>query len=847
MTAPLSPDADQARVLEHAHGPLLVTGAPGTGKTATLLERFARLVESHPDPERVVLVVPSGRARDTARARLLGRLSTSLPGLQIVTFHGLANRILKERHAALGYAAPPEVLSAAEHFAKVRELLQGQDRDAWPAYGHLLGMRGFADEVRQFLLRAQEALRTPDDIATAAARRGLTGWDELARFLGEYQAVMDDLNLVDFAMLLQRAATAAVDGPPLVDHVLVDDYQDTTLAAEAILAGLAPPGSLVVAADPDAHVFSFQGTSRVPLDRFAEAFPGGATVELTTCHRATERPETTAWVAAHTSEEHAAIARELRRLHVGDGVPWSELAVVVRRQGHHVGGLLRALDDARVPRVVPERGLSLGSEPATFPYVLALRWLVADEPRREELVEPLLTSDVVGLSPPAARGLLRAARATTDSIANAFDVDEGLAPDEASRVATVRGVLAKAALFAEMSVQDAFKVLWEELPASARLVERAAVDAAARRDLDTVVTFANVVSEASEEGDASVEAFLEGLDAGEHGPGYSPWDRSDVDAVRVLTAHGTVGQEFDTVIVADAIEGNFPSLTRPEPMFDLAVLDGSVSRNVRTRERLEDERRLFRMVLGRARRRVVLACHDAHPDGRADEALSARSRFVDELGVAWRDAPTGPFDEPVSTREAAATWRRQLADPGLPAWRRLAALEGLVALGVDPSRWWFQRDWTDTDRPLHETTRVSYSRLANVEECELMHLLGDELGLGRPGGYHAWVGKTVHRLIEEVERGLIAKDPRAIVDALDDRWRPQEFPSLAVSTAFHKLAREHMLRNWFEMYGGRPASGIEEYFEFEYEGVTVLGYIDRIGPSVRGGSVITDFKTGKSD
>jgi len=56
-----------------------------------------------------------------------------------------------------------------------------------------------------------------------------------------------------------------------------------------------------------------------------------------------------------------------------------------------------------------------------------------------------------------------------------------------------------------------------------------------------------------------------------------------------------------------------------------------------------------------------------------------------------------------------------------------------------------------------------------------------------------------------------------------------------------------MLRNWFTVYGDKPALGIEQYFEFEFEGVTVIGYIDRIGPSVRGGSVITDFKTGKSD
>ena len=846
MTAPLSPDAGQARVLEHGAGPLLVTGGPGTGKTAALLERFAVLVETVDDPERVVLVVGSGRARDRARAWLLGRLASSLPGLQVLTIHGLANRILKERHGRLGYAEPPQVLSAAEQFARVRELLSHEDPAEWPAYGHLLSMRGFADEVRQFLLRAQEALRTPEDLADAAASRGLTGWAELARFLGRYGSVMDELGAVDFAMLLQRAAAVAGDGAPLVDHLLIDDYQDTTFAAEAIVAGLDPPGSLVVAADPGAHVFSFQGTSRLPLDRFRQTFAGVETLELTTNHRSPEPATVIAWIAAHTSEEHAILARELRRLHVDEGVPWSELAVVVRRQGHHVGSLLRALDDARVPRVVPERGLSLGSEPATFPYVLALRWLVADEPRREELVEQLLTSDVVGLSPAAGRGLLRTAKATTGSIAHALDVDEGLAPGEAATVAAVREVLAKASLYAGMSVQDAFKVLWEELPTSGRLVERAATDAEARRDLDTVVTFANVVSEASEEGDASVEAFLEGLDAGEHGPGYAPGDTGDVDAVRVLTAHGAAGQEFDTVLVADVVEGNFPSLARPEPMFDLAVLDGAISRNTRTRERLEDERRLFTMVLGRARRRVVLACFDAHPDTGGD-TLSARSRFVDELGTRWEHAPAGPFDEPVSTREAAASWRRQLADPDLPAWRRLAGLEGLVALGVDPSRWWFQRGWTDTGRALHETTRVSYSRLSNVEACELMHLLGDELGLGKPGGYHAWVGKTVHRVLEDVEHGRIEKDPRAMVEALDARWRPQEFPSLAVSKAFHKLAREHMLRNWFQTYGDKPATGIEEYFEFEHEGVTVIGYIDRIGPSVRGGSVITDFKTGKSD
>jgi superfamily I DNA/RNA helicase/RecB family exonuclease len=843
VRAPFSPDERQALVLDHDSGTLLVTGPAGTGKTAVLRERFARLVEGGADPDRVALVVGSSSAREAARSTLLQRLPRSISGLHVVTMHGLANRILKARAERVGEGEPPQLLSATDQFSKVQELLAAQELGKWPAYGSLLGMRGFADEVRQFLSRAQEALLTPDQIAEAAGRRGLTGWHELARFLGEYQEVLDALNLADFASLLQRAATEAPEGEPPFDHVLVDDYHDTTIAAEAILRGLRAP-DLVLAANADAHVFSFQGTSRVPLDRFDEDFPGSGRVELSTNHRAPEPIVVEAWVAPHASEEHAAVARELRRLHVEQGVAWNDLAVVVRRQGAHLGGLLRALDDARIPRAMPERGLSLTAEPATRPYVLALRWLVADDPiARETLVEQLLVSDVVGLSPAAARGLLRAARATTGSIANALDVTEGLTPAEAEAVVAARETLARASLFAGMSVQDAFRHLWEHLPCSRRLVDRAGESAEARRELDTVVTFANVVAETVEaSGDKSVAAFLEALDAGEHGPGYSAWERGRSDAVQVLTAHGSVGREFDTVLVTGVTEGNFPSLSRPEPMFDLDVLEHAVTNADRNRDRLDDERRLFDMVLARARRRVVLTCADAHPD--ADER-SARSRFVETS--LWIPAPAGPFDDPVSTREAVAAWRSQLADAGHPAWQRVAALDGLVALQVDARRWWFQRDWTDTGRPLHDSIRVSYSRLSNLEACELMHVLGDELGLGKPGGYHAWVGKTVHTILEQVEKGDIAKDPRAMVEALEARWRPQEFPSMAVSKAFYALAHDHMLRNWFENYGERPAAGIERFFEFEFEGATVIGYIDRIGHAVQDGYVITDFKTGKSD
>src|SRR5262249_17934065 len=73
-------DPDQTKALEHDHGPLLVTGGPGTGKSTLLRERFARLVESGADPERVALVVRSRAAAGPARRALLARLARPLPG-----------------------------------------------------------------------------------------------------------------------------------------------------------------------------------------------------------------------------------------------------------------------------------------------------------------------------------------------------------------------------------------------------------------------------------------------------------------------------------------------------------------------------------------------------------------------------------------------------------------------------------------------------------------------------------------------------------------------------------------------------------------------------------------------
>ena len=842
ITVTIDPDALQEAALEHGRGPLLITGAPGTGKTWVLRERFARLIEGGADPERIGLVVRSKHARVAARRALLERLSRPLPGMKVMTVHGLAYHVMSERFEALGYRRPPDVLAALDHLARVRDLLSGEDPSDWPAYGTMLSLQGFADEVRQFLIRAQEALLAPEALLAKARGAGLSGFVEVARFYGRYLDVLHGQNQVDFAGLVNQAAEAVGHGEHPFDHLVVDDYQDATFAEERLVIGGAGH-SLTVAGDPGSHIFSFKGTTDEPILRFGHLLPLAAHVELATVHRSAGPPRYEAWAGSHASEEFAAAARELRRIHVEERVRWSDLAVVVRRDDQRVGGLLRALDDGSVPRTRPEGGLALLSEPATRPFVLAFKWLARPEDRNGN-VESILASDLARLSPAAARGLIRAAQAAGEPPAGALRRTDGLTSEEVAELAALGKALDDAERVASRSVLDAFKILWRELPYARRLVEGAWISSQARRDLDALLAFSEAVNRSGERSDASVAAFLELLEGGAEEPGLAAWPAADDgEAVRVLTAHGSSGLEFDSVIVVGATEGNFPSLSRPEPMFDLAALEGPLSQSERNRLRLREERRLFDVVASRARRRVLFTASDPHGE---ESVLAARSRFVAQLGVKWAGLPRRPADEPLSRAEAAGAWRRFLADPDRDGPLRLAALSGLLELGDRPGRWWFQRDWSGMARPLHESIRVSYSKLSTLENCALQYVLSEELGLEGQAGYYAWVGHLVHSIIEDCENGQIERTEAALVRTVEDRWSPKEFPSHAVSEAFRRLVIRQMVPAWLAAYGETKALAGEIGFQFEFDGATVTGKIDRVSRAGKDGCQITDYKTGKS-
>src|ERR687896_2228367 len=95
-------NASQREVVTHSGGPLLVVGAPGTGKTRALTERYAWLVEDGVPAECVLALTFSDPAAAAMRANLEGLLDRPYEELNVLTFHSFCVKLLQDEALEAG-------------------------------------------------------------------------------------------------------------------------------------------------------------------------------------------------------------------------------------------------------------------------------------------------------------------------------------------------------------------------------------------------------------------------------------------------------------------------------------------------------------------------------------------------------------------------------------------------------------------------------------------------------------------------------------------------------------------------------------------------------------------------
>lgn len=384
----------------------VVVGAPGTGKTATLVARAARLLgEGVLTPDEILVLTPTRQTATALRDRLGAGLDLATPGPLARSIASFAFQLV--RASAVSRNEPlPQLLTAGDQDRIIAELLAGDEEDAadgrdrWPASigPALRGSRQFRSELRALSAECSERSVSADELAAMADAYDRPAWEAAASFLREYRSALDAMRTAhrDPSELVREAASVVASAAPGDDGartlgpavrlraVLVDDAQELTPGGLSLLRALRRRGVAVLAfGDPDIGSGAFRGAS---AELFAELCSElGAVHVLDVPHRAApaltrltrvvteavgaagrvdhRRPPgpaiqddaaLTTIVAPSPFEEIDRIARILREWHVLEDVPWGRLAVVA-----HDTRVVADLEVELAAREVPTRASSL--------------------------------------------------------------------------------------------------------------------------------------------------------------------------------------------------------------------------------------------------------------------------------------------------------------------------------------------------------------------------------------------------------------------------------------------------------------------------------------------------------
>ncbi|KXB56611.1 MULTISPECIES: ATP-dependent DNA helicase [unclassified Corynebacterium] len=883
-----------------------VTGAAGTGVSSLLIDTVIARIEAGADPSGILVVAPSKESGALLRREIARRLEDYAAASTMVrSVHSLAFALLRG-----GMDDELRLITGAEQDAVIRELLAGHV-DAggvdWPeSVRPALGMVGFARQLRDFMLRAHERGLSPARLEELGTQWRRPMWAAAGRFMHEYEEVM----ALSGRKSLSAAELVAIvaEQPQLTaEHrwhtVIVDDAQLLDPLSGAMVTELARSAELaVVGGDPDQAVFAFRGANEEFLDDFATALP---TVHELVLDEPRRRPAPACIAIADSrATQRYVVADAVRRRHLEDGVAWGDIAVIVRGGGE-IGQVRRTLLAAGVPVHISPTDVVLSEQRLVSAVLQAVRALT--DPLDNVGLEELITGPVGGADPVTLRRLIRGLRRwrpTVRGIDSLREVLDGELPDfgglltgrEQAILERVRGVLDAGRAALDGSIEDVLWAVWSATGLSDRLQAAAlrggATGSQADRDLDAMMALFDAAGDYAERyPHAPLESFLISIEEQELPTGVRDRRSATPQAVEVLSAHGAVGREWDTVVVIGAQEGTWPSLGETGSLFGqedlIDYLDEGIEPDVPVSHlaaRLQEERRLFHVATSRHRARLLIAAIDA-PEG---DAVFEPSRFIAEfagqgldlpgrlarreanerlrrtavareLGLNVPDAPGagmavgvdlprlvlkgGAGEEPgelnplvtsvLSVPSFVSHLRRIVCDPEAEetqreqATRQLARLAHAGVPGADPAQWWGARA-VASEGELRIPPTVSPSRVESLLACPLNAVLGN---VGEEEGTPMALlrGSMAHAFLEALGRGVNAAEAAELT-----RGAFAEILDVPAWKRDFELAQFDRLlertRAWVaQTRGAFELVGVEVPVHVTVaEGVTIHGYIDRL-------------------
>jgi DNA helicase-2/ATP-dependent DNA helicase PcrA len=260
----------------------IVLAGAGSGKTKVLTTRIAwKIREGLARDEDFLSVTFTNKAAKEMRGRLATMLGRPVGNMWIGTFHGIANRMLRENSRLAGLPDGFAIMDTDDQKAMITKLMK--DRPGAPEDVKAKQVVGFINKAKEAGQRAgrmqayspfeEYAVPLYQDYETACAREGVVDFAELLLRVNE---------------LLQSNDAFLYQYEGRFPHMQVDEFQDTNATQYEWLKSLkGTTGNIFAVGDDDQSIYKFRGSDPRNMQEFVDEIAGGRIVKLEQNYRST--------------------------------------------------------------------------------------------------------------------------------------------------------------------------------------------------------------------------------------------------------------------------------------------------------------------------------------------------------------------------------------------------------------------------------------------------------------------------------------------------------------------------------------------------------------------------------
>ncbi|UYN83360.1 MAG: UvrD-helicase domain-containing protein [Microcella sp.] len=651
-------------VLSRSQALLIVAGA-GSGKTAVLTRRVARLIRDRELwPSQILAITFTNKAAAEMRERvelLVGREAAQ--GMWISTFHSACVRILRREAEHFGFGAAFTIYDSADSRALIKRIVKEMQADTMGFT--VSGVAGKISRLKNELIDAEGYSRqlNPNDPTEVM----------FLEIFRRYSAELRRANAFDFDDLIAQTVylfrafpTVAALYQRRFRHILIDEYQDTNHAQYALIreltrpvepqhvpddtrveldsSGGIPGANLTVVGDSDQSIYAFRGADIRNIVEFERDFTGAEVVLLEQNYRSTQTildaanaviannfdriaknlftavgagDKIVGFTGYSQHDEAQFVADEIGTLH-DSGMPYSQIAVFYRTNAQ-----TRALEEIFIRSAIPYRvlGGTKFYERAEIKDMMAYLIAVAN-PSDGLAMRRILNTPKRGIGPATETALANHADELGGTMHDALRdaAALGLGPKVTSAILDLATLLDDVAEKIEsMPVPDALTTIIERTKYLELLRgSRDPQDEARAENVEELVAVTREFQKNNPEGrlvdfltEVALVAAADDLD-----------DSSGT--VSLMTLHTAKGLEYDAVFITGVEENLLPhQMSAAEP--------GGPA----------EERRLFYVGITRARKKLHVSLAMTRSTF-GDTTVASPSRYLQEIPaelIDWRDSP----------------------------------------------------------------------------------------------------------------------------------------------------------------------------------------------------------------